>query len=149
METSAYTPLAEPTDRVRAHSPDALNRRVDLLTEASVASVTRSGHDAIVKRMAELDREWDIDRALMLNSAIAGGIFFVASMRRFARSRWMGPRRNPFVRGLAAQFVFLALHALVGWSPPAALYRRLGFRTKPEIEAERRQLRAALDGKPA
>ncbi len=147
METTPYSPLGQPTDRVRRYSPETLNRRVDLLTEASIASVTRSGHDAIVRRVAELDREWDIDRALMLNFAIVGTTFFAAGMRRYARTNWWAPRRNPFFRGVAVQLLFLGLQAVLGWSPPAFLYRRLGFRTKPEIEAERAQLRAALGGK--
>lgn len=140
--------LGQPTDRVRAHSAEAFNRRVDMMTEASVASAKRSGHDAIVRRVAELDREWDIDRALMLNVAFAGGTFLALGVRRSLKSSRFGGRKNPFLRGVAAQLAFLALHAIVGWCPPAMLFRRLGFRTKNEIASERAQLVSALEGSP-
>lgn len=55
-------------------------------------------------------------------------------------------RNAVFFAALTTQLAFLGLHALVGWCPPAALYRRLGFRTSREIESERRALRRALDG---
>lgn len=36
---------------------------------------------------------------------------------------------------------FLLQHAVQGWCPPVALFRRLGFRTASEIEAERYALK--------
>jgi hypothetical protein len=40
---------------------------------------------------------------------------------------------------------FLMTHAAIGWCPPVALFRRLGYRTKSEIEAERSLLTRALE----
>jgi len=38
---------------------------------------------------------------------------------------------------LTAQVAFMLAYATVGWCPPAAILRRLGFRTRQEIDAER------------
>jgi hypothetical protein len=39
-------------------------------------------------------------------------------------------------------FTFLAQHALQGWCPPIPVIRRLGVRTRAEIERERNALKA-------
>lgn len=79
----------------------------------------------------------------MLNFAILGGTSFGIGLKRFAGS----PRRTAWLKLFAAQLGFLAMHAVVGWCPPAPVFRRLGFRTRVEIESERavlhRMLRAA------
>ncbi len=127
-------------DRVREHSAEAVNRRIDQRTESSVNTATRGGRDTVQRRLTELDYEWDVDRALMLNFAVLGAASFAVGMRRYANSPMLGPRRKGFLYLFGAQLAFLAMHAVVGWCPPSALFRRLGFRTKPEIEAERLQL---------
>ncbi|MFO7562647.1 MAG: hypothetical protein R6X02_08375 [Enhygromyxa sp.] len=77
-------------------------------------------------RLKELDREWSIDRALMANFAILGGVSSELG-RRFRTWRW-------FFR---AQQGFLLMHAVVGWCPPLPVFRRFGVRTAKEIAAER------------
>ena len=37
---------------------------------------------------------------------------------------------------------FLLQHAVQGWCPPVPVFRRLGFRTQPEIDHERYALEA-------
>src|SRR5262249_60259570 len=59
-------------DRVRASTPRRLNARIDAQTHAHISEVTARGPEAVRRRMAQLDREWDIDRSLMLLVAIAG-----------------------------------------------------------------------------
>ena len=66
-------------------------------------------------------------------------------MRR--RSRWWDWRWGALVdRRLfvlpALVAGFLLQHAVQGWCPPVPLFRRLGFRTQPEIEQERYALKA-------
>ena len=136
MESTLQQYLSRHRDRIRDHSPESVNRRLDQLTEASLATAIRGGRDAVQRRMTELDYEWDIDRALMLNFAVAGGTALALGLHRFVK----GPsfvRRKGFFYLLGAQLAFLAMHAVVGWCPPTALFRRLGYRTRPEIEAER------------
>jgi hypothetical protein len=43
---------------------------------------------------------------------------------------------------LSAQIAFMGIHATVGWCPPVVVLRRMGVRTKMEIERERRALEA-------
>lgn len=131
-------------DRVREHSSRVVNDRIDMLARASVDKCIERGHDAIVQRLAELDREWDIDRALMLNFALVGAATFATGLTRYASTRLLAPRRKGFLYLFGAQLGFMLLHATVGWCPPVPVLRRLGFRTAREIAAERNALRSAL-----
>jgi hypothetical protein len=136
-------------DRVREHTAPVVNRRIDRLTQSSIDACIREGRDAVVRRLAELDREWDIDRALMANFAVLGGASFVAGVRRYADKPLLRPRRKGLLYFFSAQLGFLFLHATAGWCPPASLFRRLGFRTKAEIEAERAALLRYLEAQPS
>jgi hypothetical protein len=126
METSSQM---EGYDRVRAHVSKKANARVDRLTRANLERASKEPWFA-TERLAELDREWDLDRAIMLGFAGAGTAALVLGLRR--NWRWRFP--------LTAQVAFLLLHSVVGWCPPAVVLRRLGFRTRQEIEAERTAL---------
>jgi len=137
--------LEQRFDRVRAHTPDKVNRRIDATTEGTVAQTTRGGRDSIVERLAELDREWDVDRALMANFAVVGGAFYMLGLTRPNHRPSFAPRRSPWLYPLGVQIAFLMLHATVGWCPPVPVFRRLGFRTKTEIETERSTLLRALE----
>ncbi len=55
-----------------------------------------------------------------------------------------GRRRKGWLYLFGAQLGFLMLHATMGWCPPVVVWRRLGVRTKPEIDVERALLLAAL-----
>lgn len=139
MET---TTLAH--DRVREHTAPHVNESIDRLTRASISEHIAGGAEAISRRLAELDQEWDVDRALMVNFAVAGAATFTAGITRYASSSPFGPRRKGFLYFFGAQLGFLLLHGLAGWCPPASVFRRLGFRTQREIEVERAALREAL-----
>jgi len=117
-------------DRVRAHTAPHVNERIDKLTRASVRELQGASAAAIVARIAELDREWDVDRVLMANFALLGGVTLQLGLRR--RRGWL----NVF----QAQMGFLLMHAVIGWCPPLPLFRRLGFRTSKEIGAEKAAL---------
>ncbi len=121
-------------DRVRRHTAPPVNERIDALTRARIAELGRD-HDAIVERLAELDHEWDIDRALMAQFATVGGLMLGLGVARRSRAP---------LGVLGAQVFFLLQHAVFGWCPPASLFRRLGFRTQQEICAERAELHAQL-----
>ena len=139
--------LALPSDRVREHSAHSVNQRIAERTRDRIEHVVREGRDAIVRRLEQLDHEWDVDRALMVNFAIVGGAAYAAGLYRYThRPRFgFGPRRNNWLRFFTVQLGFLLLHGTVGWCPPLPVFRRLGVRTKSEIEAERRALLNALD----
>jgi hypothetical protein len=80
----------------------------------------------------ELDREWDIERAIEANAAtvlLAGlGLGTFVDRRLFVLPT--------IVAG------FLLQHALQGWCPPVPIMRRLGFRTQVEIDEEKYALKA-------
>jgi hypothetical protein len=138
--------LEQEYDRVRDHSAQHVNRRIVRDMNASVEQCVRQGRDAIMKRLAELDHEWDIDRVLMANFAVVGGAAYGVGMKRYSEPQLLGlgRRRTGWLYFFGAQLGFLLMHATVGWCPPLVVWRRLGVRTKHEIELERSLLRGAL-----
>lgn len=128
--------LAE--DRVRSHTSAHVNEKIDALTAATVEKTASSGRDAIIRRLKDLDREWDVDRALIANFAVLGPITLELG-RRYHRG---------WTYLLRAQMGFLLMHAVVGWCPPLPILRRLGFRTAKEIAAERSALLEHLETTP-
>jgi hypothetical protein len=144
MQTQAIKKHCLNGDRVREHTALSVNQRIDRMSAADVDAAVGAGRDAILRRLVKLDYEWDIDRALMVNFAIAGGASLTTGLLRYARTPLFSPKRKGFLYLFGAQLGFLLLHGVVGWCPPASVLRRLGLRTQREIEAERRDLRDAL-----
>lgn len=136
------TQLRPRPDRIRDHSAHKVNESIALMTRARAEESVRQGPDSIVRRLAELDHEWDIDRVLMANFAVAGGVAYTLGLRRPRRPFANSP--NGFATLLGVQLGFLLMHATLGWCPPMAVWRRLGVRSKAEIEAERAYLLEAL-----
>jgi hypothetical protein len=124
--------LPATTRRVPEHTPQQINEHILRDTEKNVAGVAAAGPAAIHRRLAELDQEWDIERALETNAATA--VLIGVSL---AASRGRGWLLLP-----AAVAGFLLQHALQGWCPPVPIFRRLGFRTASEIDHERYALKA-------
>ncbi|WBK02028.1 hypothetical protein MMG94_05570 [Methylocystis parvus OBBP] len=86
----------------------------------------------IGERLSELDREWDVERALEANAstvALAG-----LALGLLGDRRWLAIP--------VAVAGFLLQHAVQGWCPPLPVLRRLGFRTSHEIDQERYALKA-------
>lgn len=117
--------------RVEQNSADWVNERNRRQVEANIAFYA-SRLDLLERRLDELGREWDIERALEANAAAASLVGVAAAARD---RRWL---LLPLV--VAA---FLLQHAVQGWCPPVPALRRLGFRTAAEIESERVGLRRA------
>lgn len=120
-----------PNDRIREHTSEASNRRIDLQTRAAIAEALES-RERIQARLAELDREFHVDRALMLNFAILSSVNASLAMRSLRRRGRLGGWGLVFL----SQLGFLAYHAIWG-CPPLPVFRRLGFRSSREICAER------------
>ena len=118
-------------DRVRANTDPELNRRIDTLLERRIRFYATQDKEVISERIEELDREWDIERVLETNAASISliGLFLGATSGR----RWFV--LPAIVSG------FLLQHAVQGWCPPVPLFRRLGVRTRLEIEQERHALK--------
>ena len=118
-------------NRVPAHSFAEANARIRRELEANVAHFG-SHRDEIPDRLRQLDREWDIERAIEANASVLAlaGVVLAATHDR----RWLA------LPGLVS--AFLLQHALQGWCPPVPVLRRLGFRTSYEIDEERQALKA-------
>lgn len=105
-------------------------RRIRRQTEASLCYHAEHPHD-IDRRLAELDREWDIERVLEANAA---------SVSLLGLGLTVTSGRHWLVLPIAVA-AFLLQHAMQGWCPPLPVFRRLGIRTTREIEAERYALK--------
>jgi hypothetical protein len=144
MQTQSIEKTRFSGDRVREHTAPAVTRRIDRMARAEVDDAVAAGPNAIVRRLTQLDYEWDVDRALMVNFAVAGTASLATGLLRYQLTPWFANRRKGFLYLFGAQLGFLLLHGTLVWCPPASVFRRLGFRTQREIEAERAQLRDAL-----
>lgn len=127
------------SDGIRKHTATRTNQKIDRATQQSLDDVAFSP-DAMRARLSELEHEWNIDRALMLNFAIVGGLSAAMAMRGVHRGNGLGAWAGMFF----AQVGFLAHHAIRRWCPPMPIFRRLGFRSEREIDAERAGLEKRL-----
>jgi hypothetical protein len=138
-EALVHTRLQHVADRVRDHSPQPINQRIAKGIHIRVQHCARQGREAIVERLSELDREWDVDRVLMANLSIAGGVTYVMALQQFLQRPLfgLGRRRTRLLYVVGAQLGFLLMQATIGWCPPLVFWRRVGVRTKSEIDLER------------
>jgi hypothetical protein len=117
--------------RVPRHTASDINREIRERTEARLAYYAAHPEE-IGARLLELDREWDIERAIEANAAALAfsGVVLGASRDK----RWL------VLPALVTGFLFQ--HAVQGWCPPVPVLRRMGFRTAEEIGKERYSLKA-------
>jgi hypothetical protein len=121
----------ETADRVRANTSEEINRRLDRELESRVKSYEHRSPAEITQRIDELDREWDMERLLETN---ASAIAFAGLALAVTHSRkWL------IVPGIVLPFLFQ--HAVQGWCPPVPVFRRLGVRTREEIDREKYALK--------
>jgi hypothetical protein len=118
-------------DRVRANTSPFVNQDLDDALESRIRYYATQEPVVINRRIAELDREWDIERALEANAASVSIAGFVLGIG-FGK-KWL------LLPVVAAGF--LLNHAIKGWCPPLPILRRVGFRTRFEIEQERYALK--------
>ena len=123
--------LHSSVERVPHNTSPEINARIREQTLRNLTKYRGAPRAAIDQRLEELKQEWDIERAIEANAASIALIGII--LGAFA-SPW-------FLLLPAAVCIFLLQHALQGWCPPVPILRRLGFRTQPEIEAERLALR--------
>jgi hypothetical protein len=119
-------------DRVRAHTAQDVLRRIDEQTTSRLAHCASAEPEAIGRRLDDLDREWDTDRAIELEASLMG--LAGLSLGVFVRPALLA---LPMFVGSA-----VLLHALTGWYPLLPLFRRVGLRTAREIGRERYALKA-------
>src|SRR5688572_8417432 len=103
-------------DRVPAHTASEINQHIQEEIEAN-QQYFRQNPELIRQRLHELDKEWDIERAIEANAGATG---LTGILLFFTDRRW--------------------IISVQGWCPPVPVLRRLGFRTSYESEQERRAL---------
>ena len=110
-------------DRVRANTADQINRKIDRQIDENV----------------RFEGEWDIERVLelMASSFSLTGIALGLTIN----GRWF------LVPTVVLSFLFM--HAVQGWCPPIPVLRRLGVRTREEIDRELCALKAVVGGTAA
>jgi hypothetical protein len=120
----------ENNDLVRQNTPPVINAEIDEKIHEHL-NLYYNDPSKIEHRLWELEKEWDIERMLELNAA---ALSFIGLFRGLTRHKlW-------FILPVAV-VSFLAVHAMEGWCPPIVLLRKLGFRTKAEIEKEKYALK--------
>jgi hypothetical protein len=117
-------------DRVRANTNPEINQKIDSQIEERIRFYATQPRDVISNRIEELDQEKDIERYLETNAAAIalGGIVL-----GFVRKKWL--LLSATVMG------FLLQHATQGWCPPIPLLRKMGIRTRREIDREKYALK--------
>lgn len=121
----------QPSGRVRVAGSRKANEQIDRKIEASVYRCARS-MTAIETRLDGLEDEWDIERTLEANASTLAltGVLLGALVGK----RWL------WLPGVVA--TLLLQHALQGWCPPVEVFRRMGVRTRGEIDTEKYALKA-------
>jgi hypothetical protein len=119
-------------DRVRAHSDREQNYRIDVQTQQCLERHATSAREAVTRHIDALDREWDVERYLQMNAGLVSlsGVVLGALLSR------------RFLVLPAAVFGFFFQHATQGWCPPLPVFRRMGVRTRREINKEKYALKA-------
>ena len=129
---TALTPQETPGgDRVREHTSSTRVAVVDREIEERVSRYVGAPESELTQRIGELEQESDIERVLEANAAalalcgLAAGVLV----------------RREFLVVPVVVSGFLLQHALQGWCPPIPALRRLGVRTRQEIDAEKYALK--------
>ena len=122
-------------DRVRSSTASHVNEEIDLQTDLNIHHYKGKSRAEILERIQMLDKEWDIERVLEVNAstlALTGLILGLTKNRK-----WL------FLPSIVLPF--LLQHGLQGWCPPLPLLRRLGIRTRGEIDREKYALKIRLE----
>jgi len=129
-------------DRVRRHTTIATNERLDARARNNILSLAETPPQELARRIERLGKDWDIERWLETGAAVM--IFGGTALGVLRHRRWF--TLPLFVSG------FLFQHAVDGWCPPVPALRRLGVRTRREIDRELyalKMLRGDFDLVPA
>jgi hypothetical protein len=124
--------LPDTKERVSQNTADEVNQEIRQQTERNVLRYAAAGPQAIDRRLAALDREWDIERYVETMAPTLSLLGLALGLTK--NRKWLA---LPVV----VQAFFLQ-HALQGWCPPIPLLRRLGVRTIDEINQERYALKS-------
>lgn len=120
------------TDRVRRLTSPEILERLERELERNVRFYSGRSEAEIAHRIAELEKEWSIERYLNTHAsalALTGAVLGLTVSRKWLLLS-------------AAVGGFLLKHAVSGWCPPVPLLRRLGIKTRSELDREKFTLKA-------
>jgi hypothetical protein len=124
--------LENQQDPARSYSTIQAVKRVDQDTMECLRALAEADRETISRHIEQLDREWDVERYLQTNASLLtlAGVLLGSVKSR----RWL------ILPGVVMPF--LLQHGLQGWCPPLAVFRRMGIRTRKEINREKYALKA-------
>jgi hypothetical protein len=119
----AEDPTRLSADRVRRSTSEGRNRQIDRQTDNGIARYSRASPGESRKRIADLDREWYLERMLEVNASTLAltGLVLGLTVNR----KWFVLPGNVLP--------FLLQHGLQGRCPPLPLLRQMGARTRGEM----------------
>lgn len=123
------------SDTVKTQTPPRVLNRIEKKKrkiEESIRHFALQPEHLLSRRIEELDRKWDIERVLEVNASILGLSGLLLSLKVDKR----------FLLLTGGALGFLLQHSLMGWCPPVFVLRRLGFRTRQELDREKFALKA-------
>lgn len=112
--------------RVRHNTSEKINKQIDRNMFRNIRKYRNYSKEAITGRIKDLKKEWDIERTLEVNASSLAMIGII--LGSLVHRRWN------ILSGIVMSF--LLLHGLQGWCPPLPLFRRMGIRSRQEIEEE-------------
>lgn len=113
-------------DAVRAKTRAEVLRKIDKKIREEIIHYASQPKEVISRRIFELEREWDIERVLEANASSIG----------LASLIWGITVNKKCLAVTATVLGFLLLHSAQGWCPPVPILRKLGVRTRREIDRE-------------
>jgi len=119
-------------ERVRRYTDAEQLQRIDDEIEQSIRYHSTQSNEVITRRVQKLDQEWSMERWLGTNAsavALSGALLGLTVNRK-----WL------VLSALASGFLFQ--HAIKGWCPPVPVLRKMGVRTRNEIDREKYALKA-------
>jgi hypothetical protein len=118
-------------DRVRRHTTSTACEKIDAKTRQNIREHAARPTE-LDRRIAELEREWDVERTLEANASALALTGAVLGMT--VNKKWF------WLTGGVLGFLFQ--HATSGWCPPLPVPRKFGVRTQSEIDHEKYALKA-------
>lgn len=119
-------------DLVREHTATQVNVEIDQKIVAKIREYASQPEATITQRIQDLEREWDTERVLEANASTLAFVGLLLGI--FVNHHWF------WLTGIVLPFLFQ--HAVQGWCPPLPVIRRLGVRTRNEIDQEKYALKA-------
>ena len=124
--SDAATIHAAKGDQVRAATKPNVQQKIDAKIRQQIIHFASQPKEVITRRIHELENECDIERVLEANAAGIG----------LASLMWGLTINKKCLAVTGTVLGFLLLHSIQGWCPPVPLLRRLGVRTRREIDRE-------------